>query len=149
MDIQPLQIFIAILSTFAGLGIAVAGCGYGYSSFKSGKNKYKDELIVDLKATVTQKEARIAELDKENSNLIASHQSQLTTLQKELSNLRTEMGKQEGKLQIYESLLENRDPKMLEILTNIQSGIDTLNAHQVTSEKQTRQVAVTLKESNK
>lgn len=149
MDLNPFQIFISIIATFAGLGLAVAGCGYGYSSFKAGKNKYKDELITDLKATVAQKEARITELDKQNTDLIANHQKQLEALRIEISKLQNELGKQEGKLKTYESLLENRDPKMIEMLSSIKIGIDSLNAHQVKSEKQTKQVAVTLEQNNR
>lgn len=145
------MINVAILSQiigfFAGIGIMVAGCGYAYSAWKNGKNKYKDELIVDLKASLETKEKIITELNQEKTTLIISHQEQLTKLQKEMSALEARFEEQ-GKLIVeYKSILEGRDPATLKMLNDIKTGIDSLNEHQVASEKQTKEVAKTLLKS--
>lgn len=139
-----LQIISTIIGFFAGLGIMAAGCGYAYSSWKAGKNKYKDELITDLKATVAVKESEIIRLNQEKTVLITSHQAQLTKLQTELSELKGAFAEQSKKLEEYRAIFENRDPQTLETLMNIKKGIDSLNEHQVKSEKQTKRVAKTL-----
>ena len=137
-----------IIASFAGLGLAVAGTGYGFSSFKAGQNKYKDELITDLKATVVQKEVIIKELNDEKSTLITSHQNQLTALQTELNKLKIAFGIQENKLKTYETILENRDPQTLSTLNSIKDGIEKLNSHQIFQEKHAKGVAKKLDVAN-
>ena len=138
------QIISTIVGFFAGLGICVAGCGYAYSSWKSGKNKYKDELIIDLKATITIKENEIIRLNEERTVLITSHQEQLTKLRTELSELKGRFDEQKEKLEDYKAIFENRDPQTLETLKEIKEGIISLNEYHTKSEKQTAQVAKTI-----
>ena len=143
-----IQIISTLIGIFAGIGLMVGGCGYAYSTWKSGKNKYKDELIVDLKATIASKEEQLQKLQLEKGTLIKSHQEQITELQKQLQELQIIVGVQKSKLEEYTSILENRDPKTLALLTDIKTGIDTLNSHQVTQEINTKKVAKKLEESN-
>ena len=141
MNIQIISIIIGILG---GLGILIAGLGYAYSSWINGSNKYKEELISDLKNTIEVKTNEIKQLTDERAVLICSHQEQITKLQKDLSELTGRFEEQSKKLAEYKSILENRDPETLAALKDIKEGIQLLNAHQVTQEKDTKQVAKTL-----
>ena len=143
MNIQIISIIIGILG---GLGILIAGLGYAYSSWINGSNKYKEELISDLKNTVEAKTNEIKQLTDERAVLICSHQEQITKLQKDLSELTGRFEEQSKKLMEYKTLLENRDPETLAALKDIKEGIQRLNAHQVTQEKDTALVAKTLAE---
>ena len=67
-----IQIISTIVGVFAGFGILVAGCGYSYSTWRAGRNKYKDELIADLKATLQIKEDQILRINEEKTILITS-----------------------------------------------------------------------------
>ena len=143
MNIQIISIIIGILG---GLGILIAGLGYAYSSWINGSNKYKEELISDLKNTVEAKTNEIKQLTDERAVLICSHQEQITKLQKDLSELTGRFEEQSKKLMEYKTILENRDPETLAALKDIKEGIQRLNAHQVTQEKDTALVAKTLAE---
>lgn len=139
-----IQIISTLIGFFAGIGIMVAGCGYAYSSWKAGRNKYKDELILDLKATITVKESEITRLNQEKSVLITSHQAQLTKLQTELSELKGAFNEQSKKLDEYRMIFENRDPQTLETLKDIKDGILSLNKHEIKNDKQKKEVAKTI-----
>lgn len=142
-----IQLISTIVGVFAGMGIMVAGCGYAYSSWKAGKNKYKDELILDLKTTLDIKEKEIVRLNEEKSTLILSHQSQLTELQKEFAALSARFDEQSKTIETYKALLEGRDPATLQMLTEIKNGIDMLNKYSMKSKERTEKVAKTLLES--
>jgi len=130
-----IELISTIIGIFAGIGIMVGGCGYAYSSWKNGKNHYKDELIADLKATFAVKEEQIVTLSQEKSTLIASHQLQLNAMQRELTELRVKFEEESKKLEEYRAILQNRDPQTLEILTEIKNGIAILNENQKKSKK--------------
>jgi len=144
-----IQTISTIVGIFIGLGAMIGGCGYGYSSWKNGNNKYKDETISDLKIAIETKEKEISRLNEEKTILILSHQKQITEIQKELSELQGAFKEQSKKLGEYRSILENRNPELLGMLTEIKDGITTLNTHGVTSGKQAKEVAITLKQNNK
>lgn len=127
------KLISTIVGMFAGIGLMVGGCGYAYSTWKNGKNKYKDELILDLKSTLQVKEDEIARLNGEKTTLIVSHQKQLTDLQKQLSELEGAFKEQAKKLDDYRAILENRDPGTLGILTEIKNELAALNKGNVVS----------------
>lgn len=116
-----------IIGVFTGFGVMVAGCGFAYSSWRNGNNKYKDELISDQKSRLENKDLQIVELNKEITTLVKSHQGQITDLQKELSELKGAFAEQSKKLEEYRSILENRDPQTIKILTEIKRGVDLVN----------------------
>lgn len=130
-----INIISTIIGIFIGAGVMISACGYAYSTWKSGKNKYKDELIADLKSTVTIKESEIVRLNQERTVLITSHQKQLTELQQDFAELKGRFDEQAKKLQEYREILENRDPKNTELLNEIKNGIVKLNAHHVEDAK--------------
>jgi TolA-binding protein len=146
LNVQIISILVGFLG---GVGLLIGGCGYAYSSWQQGKDKYKDNLIADLKLTISQREADISQLNQDKTLLITSHQTQLTEMQKELSELQGKFSEQSKKLEEYRTILENRDPKTIKMLENISKGIETLNAHQVTQETATGKVATTLAKKNK
>ena len=130
-----IQLISVIIGIFAGIGLMIGGCGYAYSTWRSGKNKYKDELITDLKSTLQIKEDEITRLNGEKTTLILSHQKQLTDMQKELSELQGAFSELSKKSDDYKAILENRDPMTLSILTQIKDELATLNKGNVISAK--------------
>lgn len=144
-----IQLISTIIGVFAGLGIFVAGCGYSYSSWKAGKNKYKDEIIADLKESLTIEQQKVHKLNEEKSTLISSHQQQLTELQKEFAELKGRFEEQNKKLEEYKAILQDRDPATLEMLTEIKDGISSLNKHHVKAEQQVAEVARRLNKPKK
>lgn len=130
-----IQIISTIIGIFAGIGLLVGGCGYAYSSWKNGSSRYKDETITDLKNVNEQKDIIIKKLNEEKSLLITSHQQQITIMQKQITELEVRLEEQGKKLTEYAAILENRDPKTLSMLAAIKDGIDTLNQHNIKSEK--------------
>lgn len=130
-----LNIISTIIGLFAGLGVMIAGCGYAYSSWKVGQMKYKDEMILDLKGRLENKDNLIARLNTEIATLVKSHQEQLTALQKELSELKGAFTEQSKKLEEYRAILENRDPATLKILKDIKVGVDLFNTNQQESKE--------------
>lgn len=136
-----IQIISQIVGLFIGIGAIIVAFAFAYSQIKLGGNKAKDDLIGTLQTTVSAKDETIRRLESEKTTLINSHQEQINTIQKELSELKGAFGEQSKKLDEYKTLLEGRDPYVLEILKKIDSGIATLNAHQITNEKATKIVA--------
>lgn len=129
------KIVSTIVGIFAGLGIMIGGCGYVYSSWKNGKNKYKDELIADLKATLEIKERDIGCLNAEKTTLIKSHQEQFTKLTSDFAELKGRFNEQSKKLEEYREIFQNRDSQSLQMLKEIKEGIVVLNKHHVESQK--------------
>ena len=129
------KLISTIVGLFAGIGIMVGGCGYTYSTWKNGKNKYKDEFIADLKQALAIEKEKVESLNSEKSKLITEHQEKLADLQKQLTELQVIVGVQKAKLDEYTSILENRDPQTLKLLTDIKTGIDSLNKHHIVQDK--------------
>ena len=136
-----LELISTIIGVCAGLGLMAGGCGYAYSTWKAGRNRYKDDLINDLKSTVEARDKTIVGLNLEKTTLISSHQDQLTGLHKEMAELKGRFGEMAKKNEEYKMILQNRDPGLLEILQEIRTGIGTMNKHQETQENKAQQVA--------
>ena len=142
-----LELISTIIGVCAGLGLMAGGCGYAYSTWKAGKNRYKDDLINDLKETIVSRDLTIVKLNEEKTTLITSHQQQLTVLHKELAELKGRVDEQTKKIEDYKAILQNRDPQLLEILNEIKNGIGTMNKHQENQEAKADIVAEKLAKS--
>lgn len=116
IDIQLISIIVGI---FIGLGTLVAGIGFAYAQFKTGGDKAKDDLIKTLRDTATAEKAERERLASERTELITSHQLQLTQLNKDFSELKGRFDEQTKRAQEYKELLQGRDPaqqKFMEIV---------------------------------
>lgn len=130
---------------FTIISVTIAVCGgifsivgtfvLAVSTWRNGSNKIKDGIISDLKTAVEVKTEEVTRLNEEKSLLIASHQLQLTQMQKEITEFKTRLEETNKRLEDYKALLTNRDPKTLEMLTEIKNGISILNTHHLASDK--------------
>lgn len=138
LNLELISIIIGILG---GTGLLVGGCGYAYSSWKKGANTYKDENIVDLKLAVKLKDEIICRLNDEKTELINTHQVQITDLIKQMATLKAQFDEQSKQLAMYSQIVENRDPETLTLLKEIKDQMIKMNAHQVIQEKNVAEVA--------
>ena len=127
---MPDNFDFTIISATIGICIAVftvvGSVVIAISTWRNSNSKIKDATIVDLKTALQVKTEEAARLNEEKSTLILDHQQQLTAIQKELATLQGKFEEQGKKLVEYSTILENRDPKTLEMLTNISKGIEHL-----------------------
>lgn len=116
MDIQTASMVVGIL---IGLGTLIAGIGFAYAQFKSGGDKYKDNLIDTLKESVAILEDKNKKQSEERTLLINSHQSQLTQMAKEIGELRGQLHVYQEKSRDYKEILQGRDPEQTALLKEI------------------------------
>ena len=150
---MPDNFDFTIISATLGICIAVftvvGSVVLAISTWRNSNNKIKDETIADLKTALEVKTEEVTRLNAEKTTLITSHQAQLTQLQKELSELKGAFAEQSKRLEEYKELLIGKDPKTLDMLTCIKTGIDKLNAHQVVQEGNAKEVKDTLAKKKK
>ncbi len=133
-----ITLFSQIVGFAIGAGAVIIALAFAYSQIKLGDGNAKKELIQTLQETVTAKEETISRLEKEKTNLVLSHQVQLTQLTKDLSELRGRFDELTKQNTEYKAILQGRDPdtlNTLKMLTEIKDGIVTLNQHHELSEK--------------
>lgn len=122
IDIQTISIIVGI---FIGLGTLIAGSGFAYAQFKSGGDKYKDNLIETLKETALAEKAEKERLAIEKNQLMVSHQEQLTQLNKDLAELRGRFDEQSKKVKEYQDILQGKDPGQLKYMETMTKGLNT------------------------
>ena len=121
-----IDIISVILGSVGSLGLLSAGIGYGWGQFKRGGDEVDSKLIVQQKEYIVALEDKNAKQTAERTNLINSHQVQLTDLNKQLGILQGRLDEQGKKLEEYKSLLEGRDPQMISALREIREFMKTL-----------------------
>lgn len=102
-----------ILEVLAGLGILIAGFGFAYAQFKSGANKAKDDLVNTLQDALKVEKDKNAELMASNTELVASHQTQLTDLTQQVGKLQGLYEQSEKQKNEYLLILQGRDKESL------------------------------------
>ena len=122
-----LELISAIIGVSIGIGAITIAIGYAYAQFKSGGDKYKDNLIDTLKESVAVLEAKNKQQAEERTQLLTSHQVQLTDLNKELGILQGRFDEQTRQLEAYKTLLQGRDPEQIKIMTEIREALVNLN----------------------
>lgn len=124
-----IELISVIVGVFIGLGTLVAGCGFAYAQFKTGSDKAKDDLITTLRATADAEKAEKERLAAERTELVNSHQLQLTQLNKDIAELRGRFDEVQKRANEYKEILQGKDPaqqKFMEIvLKQIEEGQKT------------------------
>lgn len=99
-----------IFALLSGIGVLMAGLGFGYSQFKSGSGKAKDDLVETLEKQLQIEKETTKQLEMEKTTLINSHQEQLNTMRQELGKLQGLHQANEQKIKEYTELLQGRSP---------------------------------------
>lgn len=102
----------------------MAGLGFAYSQFKAGGGKAKDELITTLKETVTIERDKGSRLAEEKNMLIASHQTQINTLNEKIGKLQGLYESAEQRNKEYLSILQGRSPEQIKFMDYITKVAD-------------------------
>ena len=112
-------IITTIVGIFAGIGLLIAGIGYGYAQFRTGANKAKDELVETLEKQLEIEREKTKQWEAEKQTLVASHQTQLNKLTQDVGKLQGLNEANEKKIKEYQDILQGRDPaqqKFMEIV---------------------------------
>src|SRR3990167_2687027 len=122
----------ALIGISVGLGTLIAGIGFAYAQFKSGGDKYKDNLIDTLKESVAILEEKTRKQSEEKSLLVTSHQTQLTELSKSLGVLKGRFDEQTRQIEMYKQLLQGRDPEQTKVLQEVHDLLTKINKNSKT-----------------
>lgn len=122
----------ALIGISVGLGTLIAGIGFAYAQFKSGGDKYKDNLIDTLKESVAILEEKTRKQSEEKSLLVTSHQTQLTELSKSLGVLQGRFDEQTRQIEMYKQLLQGRDPEQTKVLQEVHDLLTKINKNSKT-----------------
>jgi hypothetical protein len=143
MDIQTVSVIVGV---FMGLGTFIAGTGFAYAQYKAGGDKYKDSLIDTLKEAITLEQDKNKRLSEERTELIASHQQQITSLTKDFAELKGRFDEQAKKAEEYKALLQGRDPEQQEFMRVVLAEIKKNQATTPAVQTYMRETTVILKE---
>jgi len=121
-----IELISTIIASFGGLGLFLAGIGYGWGQFKRGGDEVDSKLIAQQKEYIVALEDRNKKLTDERTLLITSHQAQLTDLNKQIGVLQGRLDEQTSKLEEYKKILEGRDPELLTALVEIKGFMEHL-----------------------
>jgi ABC-type Fe3+-citrate transport system substrate-binding protein len=106
---------------FAGIGVLMAGLGFGWSQFKSGAGKAKDDLIKTLQESIDAEKAVADRLNKEKNEILTSHQTQINQLTEKIGKLTGLYEASEARNKEYVAILQGRSPeqtKFMEFMVN-------------------------------
>lgn len=111
----------------AGMGILMAGLGFGWAQFKSGAGKAKDDSIASYKEALAAEQVRIEQLKAENKQLIEDKNTLMKSHQDQINALTEKIGKLQGLYEASElrnkqnlAILQGRNPeqqKFMEFMT--------------------------------
>lgn len=126
-----LDLISSIIGLLTGFGVLLVGAGFGFGQLKIGGSKAKDELIKDLKDAKALLEDKLAKLAEERTQLITSHQAQITELTKNLGVLQGRFDAQVKEVESYKLILQGRDPGQTEIMKEIRDYLKTLSDEKI------------------
>jgi hypothetical protein len=135
-----------IIGIFVGLGTLIAGCGFAYAQFKTGGDKAKDDLIETLRATAEAEKAEKTRLASEKTELIASHQVQITQLSKDISELKGRFDETQKRANEYKEILQGRDPAQQKFMEVVLKQIEEGQKQSPAVQQYMRETAEILKE---
>lgn len=126
----------------AGIGALMAGLGFAFAQFKAGGNKAKDELIATLKETAVAEREKAAQLAQEKNIIIASHQTQINSLNEKIGKLQGLYEAAEQRNKEYLSILQGRAPEQTEFM----KFVTTVATNHVSYMKETSVILKDVKE---
>lgn len=129
-----LELISTIVGVFSGSGILVAGLGFAYAQYKRGSSEADAKTISSLKEYIVTLEEKNKRLSDEKSQLITSHQTQLTELNKSLGILQGRFDEQTKQIDMYKQLLQGRDPEQVKVLHEIKALLSTVNIRSKTNQ---------------
>lgn len=94
----------------------MAGLGFAFAQFKAGGSRAKDELITTLKETAVAEREKAAQLAQEKNLIIASHQTQINSLNEKIGKLQGLYEAAEQRNKEYLSILQGRAPEQMEFM---------------------------------
>lgn len=103
MELQ--QLLTWIIGTFTGLGVLLAGLGYGYGQFKKGVKSVDVETIESLQTQLNTFRGEMELLKKDNEEL-----------RKDNKELIAQNNKLQGQAETYKEIAQNQNPELKEIL---------------------------------
>jgi FtsZ-binding cell division protein ZapB len=120
------QLLTWIIGTFTGLGVLLAGAGYGYGQFRKGTKTVDNETITSLQNQIDAFRSELEvvkrdnqELKRDNKELVAQN-NQLT-----------------GQLTTYKEIATWQDPEMREIMKVLAKTVPVLSQNILYCQKQT------------
>lgn len=116
-----------LIGVFAGAGVLFAGVGFAYAQYKRGGSEADSKTIASLKEYIDTLEEKNKRLTEEKSQLINSHQTQLTELNKAIGVLQGRFDEQTRQLEIYKQLIQGRDPEHMQVLKEIKEALQRLD----------------------
>jgi len=121
------EILSTIFGLLAGSGALLAGMGFAYAQLKRGGSEADTKTIASLKEYIDTLEEKNKRLTEEKSQLINSHQTQLTELNKAIGVLQGRFDEQTRQLEIYKQLIQGRDPEHMRVLKEIKEVLQRLD----------------------
>lgn len=99
MDIDTISpILTWIIGSAVGIGVIVAGVGYGYGQFKKGTKNVDEETIISLQRQIKTFKEELDEVKANNKELEAKY------------------NRAQGQLQTYKEIALNKNPEVLKVL---------------------------------
>ena len=116
-----------LIGMFAGVGVLFAGMGFAYAQLKRGGSEADTKTIASLKEYIAILEEKNKRLTEEKSQLITSHQVQLSQLNKDLGILQGRLDEQAKQAEIYKQLIQGRNPEQMDLLKEIKDVLQRLD----------------------
>lgn len=129
-----------IFGFFAGIGILVAGSGYAYAQYKRGGSDADVKTIISLREYIETLEDKNKRLSEEKSQLINSHQVQITELTKNMGVLQGRFDEQAKQVEMYTKILQGRDPEMMAVLGEIKELLKRLDIKSLVNQKRNESI---------
>lgn len=129
-----------LIGVFAGAGVLFAGMGFAYAQYKRGGSEADSKTIASLKEYIDTLEEKNKRLTEEKSQLINSHQTQLTELNKAIGVLQGRFDEQTKQLEIYKQLIQGRNPEQMNLLKEIKEVLQRIDDKSKTNQDRNKNI---------
>ena len=113
MEIQ--QTLTWIIGSFTGLGVLLAGLGYGYGQFKKGVKSVDSETIESLQTQLDTFRGEMELLRRDNEEL-----------RKDNKDLVATNNKLQGQMETYKEIAQNQNPELKQVLQALAETVPSL-----------------------
>lgn len=129
-----------LIGMFAGVGVLFAGMGFAYAQLKRGGSEADTKTIASLKEYIATLEEKNKRLTEEKSQLITSHQVQLSQLNKDLGILQGRLDEQAKQAEIYKQLIQGRNPEQMDLLKEIKDVLHRIDCKSETNQDRNKNI---------